>query len=75
MQLARSVLSAIPVYFMASFRLPAWVIKRIDQIRRRFIWGQKQQGGDKHLSDKLGSGLLSERLGGNGSHKSGFAEH
>lgn len=43
-QLARSVLSALPVYYMACFRLPKWVIKRIDSIRRSFIWGRNTNG-------------------------------
>ncbi|KAJ1697330.1 hypothetical protein LUZ63_005842 [Rhynchospora breviuscula] len=37
--LASSVLSTIPVYFMSVFKLPAWVIRAIDRIRRDFIWG------------------------------------
>ncbi|KAJ1696885.1 hypothetical protein LUZ63_005397 [Rhynchospora breviuscula] len=36
--LTASVLSSIPVYYMSVFHLPAWVIKDIDQIRRKFIW-------------------------------------
>ncbi|KAJ4771882.1 LINE-1 reverse transcriptase [Rhynchospora pubera] len=36
--LASSVLSSVPVFFMSVFKLPAWVIKAIDQIRRNFIW-------------------------------------
>lgn len=40
MQLVNSVLSAIPIYYMACFSLPEWVIARIDQIRRGFLWGR-----------------------------------
>ncbi|KAJ3689098.1 hypothetical protein LUZ61_018262 [Rhynchospora tenuis] len=46
--LTSSVLSSIPVYFMSVFKLPAWVIKAIDRIRRNFIWGS---------SNNLGSGV------------------
>ncbi|KAJ1702307.1 hypothetical protein LUZ63_002086 [Rhynchospora breviuscula] len=42
--LASSVLSALPSYFMAVFKLPAWLIKSIDKARRRFIWGVNSQG-------------------------------
>ncbi|KAJ4771824.1 RNA-directed DNA polymerase (reverse transcriptase)-related family protein [Rhynchospora pubera] len=42
--LACSVLSAIPSYFMAVFKLPTWLIKEIDKKRRRFIWGSNSQG-------------------------------
>lgn len=40
MQLVNSVLSSIPIYFMACFRLSKWVIKRLDKIRRGFLWGK-----------------------------------
>ncbi|KAJ1689310.1 hypothetical protein LUZ63_013465 [Rhynchospora breviuscula] len=36
--LASSVLSTIPIFFMSVFKLPAWVIRSIDRIRRDFIW-------------------------------------
>ncbi|KAJ1692355.1 hypothetical protein LUZ63_009053 [Rhynchospora breviuscula] len=38
--LANAVLSSIPVFYMSVFRLPKWVIKEIDKIRRQFIWGR-----------------------------------
>lgn len=40
LQLVRSVLSSISVYFMTCFLLPKWVIKKIDRIRRQFLWGK-----------------------------------
>lgn len=40
--LMNSVLSSIPIYFMASFLLPKWVINRLDKIRRRFLWGKAE---------------------------------
>ncbi|KAJ3700519.1 hypothetical protein LUZ61_004224 [Rhynchospora tenuis] len=48
--LASSVLSAVPSYFMSSFLLLAWLIKEIDKLRRKFIWGTNQQGRNRlHL--------------------------
>lgn len=47
--MVRSVLSALPVYFMTCFRLLQWVIKRIDSIRRGFLWG-RNQGSPKGMS-------------------------
>ncbi|KAJ3688916.1 hypothetical protein LUZ61_018080 [Rhynchospora tenuis] len=48
--LASSVLSSIPVYFMSVFKLPIWVIKAIDRIRRNFIWSSStNQGRGMHL--------------------------
>jgi hypothetical protein len=39
--LADMVLSAIPGYYMSCFRIPIWVIKRLDKVRRDFLWGKK----------------------------------
>ncbi|XP_039134368.1 uncharacterized protein LOC120271757 [Dioscorea cayenensis subsp. rotundata] len=36
--LINSVLSALPTYWMSIFRLPKWVVKRIDGLRRDFLW-------------------------------------
>lgn len=44
-QLTRSVLSALPIYYMTCFKLPSWVIRRIDHIRRSFLWGAKLSNG------------------------------
>lgn len=49
LQLVNSVLSAIPIYFMACFRFPKWVLKRIDKIRRVFLWG-KSDGNSSGIS-------------------------
>lgn len=40
LQLVKSVLSSIPIYFMACFRLPRWTIARINKVMRRFLWGK-----------------------------------
>ncbi|KAH1033463.1 hypothetical protein J1N35_045637 [Gossypium stocksii] len=37
--LINSVLSNLPIYFMSLFQAPESVIKRIDKIRRNFLWG------------------------------------
>lgn len=36
--LLNSVLSSIPTYWMSVFKLPSWVIKEIDKVRRDFLW-------------------------------------
>ncbi|KAJ4748165.1 RNA-directed DNA polymerase (reverse transcriptase)-related family protein [Rhynchospora pubera] len=36
--LVNTCLSSLPIYFMSAFKLPAWVLKRIDAIRRNFMW-------------------------------------
>ncbi|KAJ3705206.1 hypothetical protein LUZ61_008911 [Rhynchospora tenuis] len=43
--LASTVLSAIPIYFMSVFKLPMWVIKELDRLRRNFIWGSANNTG------------------------------
>ncbi|KAM0843543.1 hypothetical protein ACQ4PT_057637 [Festuca glaucescens] len=39
--LVNSVLSAIPIYMLTVFQLGKWAIKRIDKIRRDFLWKSK----------------------------------
>lgn len=40
LQLVHSVLSTVPIYYMSCFKLPQRVVKKIDQIRRAFLWGK-----------------------------------
>ncbi|KAJ4769309.1 RNA-directed DNA polymerase (reverse transcriptase)-related family protein [Rhynchospora pubera] len=70
--LASSVLSTIPIYFMSVFKLPTWVVKALDRLRRDFIWGSSNNSGrSMHLLswDRVclpkplgGFGLLDLRL-------------
>ena len=42
--LMNATLTAMPMYMMQTFLLPKWVTKKIDQIRRRFLWhGHRNQ--------------------------------
>lgn len=43
LQLVQSVLSSIPVYHLMCFRLPQWLIRRIDKVRRQFLWGNSEE--------------------------------
>jgi hypothetical protein len=44
--LVRFVLSAIPIYLLIAIKIPKWVIKSIDKIRRGFLWkGRKEVNG------------------------------
>lgn len=36
--LVNLVLTALPTYWMSIFKLPSWEIKKIDRIRRDFLW-------------------------------------
>lgn len=39
MTLVNSVLGSLPLYFFSLFRAPAKVIKKLEGIRRTFLWG------------------------------------
>lgn len=44
--LINSVLDSLPTYMMALFPIPVRVIKRLDSIRRKFLWhGNKERKG------------------------------
>lgn len=45
LQLVKSVLTAIPIYYMMCLKLPKWVIDRIDAVRRAFLWGRNGKEG------------------------------
>lgn len=34
------VLRNLPSFFMANFKLPSWVIARIDKVRSHFFWNE-----------------------------------
>ncbi|KAJ0938893.1 putative RNA-directed DNA polymerase [Helianthus annuus] len=37
--LVKSVLTSLPLYFLSMFKAPSKVIKSLDSIRRKFLWG------------------------------------
>lgn len=39
--LIKSVLTAIPLYFLSLFRAPQEIIKKINSLQRKFLWGSK----------------------------------
>jgi hypothetical protein len=36
--LLNSVISTIPLYYITLFKIPCWVLIKIDHIRKRFLW-------------------------------------
>jgi hypothetical protein len=36
--LLNSVIFSIPLYYFTLFKIPIWVLHKIDQIRKRFLW-------------------------------------
>lgn len=62
LQLVKSVLSSIPIYHMMCFRLPQWVIMRIDKVRWQLLWGKPidlKQG----ISSQIGRSHALQLLG------------
>ncbi|XP_020243333.1 uncharacterized protein LOC109821565 [Asparagus officinalis] len=39
--LLNSVLTSIPLYYMSFYKLPKWLIKEIDKVRKNFLWTGK----------------------------------
>ncbi|WMV41831.1 hypothetical protein MTR67_035216 [Solanum verrucosum] len=63
--LINSVLDALPTYMMSLFPIPAGVIKRLDRIKRNFLWhGDKEKKG-YHLL-KWNSVICAKKWGGLG---------
>lgn len=45
--LVKSVLAAVPIYFLTVFPLKKWASKKIDRLRRAFLWrGTEEARGD-----------------------------
>ncbi|XP_028069521.1 uncharacterized protein LOC114272052 [Camellia sinensis] len=45
----KSVLSALPVYYMSFFKMPECVSKEIDRIQASFLWGDSEYNRKLHL--------------------------
>ncbi len=61
--LLNSVLSGIPAYFCAVFRLPAWVVAAIDKIRRGVFWRGDKLNNGFHCLVKWGVVCRPKRFG------------
>ncbi|KAL7177287.1 hypothetical protein ACSBR2_030606 [Camellia fascicularis] len=47
--LIKSVLSALPIYYMSLFKMPEGVAKEIDRIESSFLWGDSEHSRKLHL--------------------------
>ncbi|KAJ0744136.1 putative RNA-directed DNA polymerase [Helianthus annuus] len=65
MTLAKSVLGALPAYFLSLFAAPKGVIKKLEKIRREFLWG-KTSAGHKLRWVRWSLLLKAKKLGGMG---------
>lgn len=59
-------LSSIPTYFLTIFTLPAWARKEMDQIRRSFMWKEKERANGGHCLVNWGRVKQRNKLGGLG---------
>jgi hypothetical protein len=48
---------------MTYFRLPRWVINRIDKIKRDFLWGNHKTRQKEGALDKLANGVHTKEMG------------
>ncbi|KAJ0946971.1 putative RNA-directed DNA polymerase [Helianthus annuus] len=65
MTLAKSVLGSLPSYYLSLFAAPKGVIKKLEKIRRDFIWG-KSINGHKIRWIKWDLLMLARKIGGMG---------
>ncbi|XP_059663371.1 uncharacterized protein LOC132309035 [Cornus florida] len=47
--LVKSVLSSLPMYFLSLFRVPAFVVGRLEMLQRNFLWGDRGEEFKYHL--------------------------
>ena len=54
--LIKSTLASMPIYQLSLFRMPKLVAKRLEKLRRDFLWGGGKHG-KKNPSNQLGGGV------------------
>ena len=66
LRLVNSVLSSLPTYFLTVFKMPKWAIKRIDKLRRSFLWKGEAEAKGRHCLVKWTKTTRPKKFGGLG---------
>ena len=61
-----AVLTSIPVYFLTVFSLKKWAFKKIDKIRRSFLWKDAEDANGGHCLVHWEKAVLPKNKGGLG---------
>lgn len=61
--LVRSVMSSILIYFVTVFKLKKWALKKIDKIKRSFLWTGSDQANGGHCLVRWQKTTLPKNLG------------
>jgi len=66
LRVINSVLTPIPTYFITVFRLQMWAIKKIDKLRRSFLWKGEADANGGHCLVKWSKAMRPKCFGGLG---------
>jgi len=66
LRLVNSVLSSLPTYFLTVLKLPKWAIKKLDRIRRSFLWKGAAEANGGHCLVQWSKTLTPKMFGGLG---------
>ena len=66
LKLVNSVLSSLPTYFLTVFKLPKWGIKKIDRLRRSFLWKGEAETNGAHCLVNWCKTMRTKKFGGLG---------
>jgi len=66
LKLLNAVLTSIPVHFLTVFAINKWAIKRIDKIRRSFLWKGSAEANGGHCLVRWAKVMRPKKFGGLG---------
>ena len=64
--MVNAVLTSIPVHFLTVFALNKWAIKKIDKLRRGFLWKGAAEANGGHCLVRWAKCLRPKKFGGLG---------